>query len=270
MGSGGTSQLLPERCCDVDAWEMGWRPRRYTVQRSRSLTRPDVMKVAVQNPPLLCPRAALGSPIGPHSFPLNTPEPPDRIAIIHLPGTGKNLMAREMLPAIVGLGFRAHSGWAALVAVGGSAGSPTAIVRRRIELADPAIAGSVQPFHAAEQLDLKKAEKLIQLCTDSTNALARQALRDVIHDLRKMHYQAVGSCILLASGRPVGTLDSILASHAMIHTAEGEFFRNALRRASEASAMPESRSAKYSAEVLANLAFQQKNFDDAPSRWADF
>jgi hypothetical protein len=238
MGSGGTSQLLPERCCDVDAWEMGWRPRRYTVQRPRSLTRPDVMKVAVQNPPLLCPRAALGSPIGPHSFPLNTPEPPDRIAIIHLPGTGKNLMAREMLPAIVGLGFRAHSGWAALVAVGGSAGSPTAIVRRRIELADPAIAGSVQPFHAAEQLDLKKAEKLIQLCTDSTNALARQALRDVIHDLRKMHYQAVGSCILLASGRPVGTLDSILASHAMIHTAEGEFFRNALRRASEASAMP--------------------------------
>jgi hypothetical protein len=147
-------------------------------------------------------------------------------------------MAREMLPAIVGLGFRAHSGWAALVAVGGSAGSPTAIVRRRIELADPAIAGSVQPFHAAEQLDLKQAEKFIQLCTDSTNALARQALREVIDDLRKMHHRAVGSCILLASGRPMGTLESILASHAMIHTAEGEFFRNALRRASQASAMP--------------------------------
>ena len=107
-----------------------------------------------------------------HSFPLNTPDPPDRIAIIHLPGTGTNLMVREMLPAIVRLGFRAHSGWAALVAVGGSAGSPTAIVRRRIELADPAIAGSVQPFHAAEQLDLKKVEKFIELCTDSINALS--------------------------------------------------------------------------------------------------
>ena len=148
-------------------------------------------------------------------------------------------MARETgRPAIVGLGFRAHSGWAAVVAVGGSVSSPMAIVRRRLELADPAIAGSMQPFHAAGELEFRKAEKLIQRCTESTNALARQALRDVIEDLRKMDYKAVGSCILLASGRSVGTLASILASHAMIHTAEGEFFRNALKYASEASAVP--------------------------------
>jgi len=36
----------------------------------------------------------------------------------------------------------------------------------------------------------------------------------------------------------MGTLESILASHAMVQTAEGEFFRNVLRGASEASAIP--------------------------------
>jgi len=38
--------------------------------------------------------------------------------------------------------------------------------------------------------------------------------------------QACG--VLLSSGRPLGALQAILASHAMIHTAEGEFFRNAV------------------------------------------
>ena len=38
------------------------------------------------------------------------------------------------------LGLRAHSGWAALVAVAGTRGAPAVIDRRRIELADPTIA----------------------------------------------------------------------------------------------------------------------------------
>jgi hypothetical protein len=39
---------------------------------------------------------------------------------------------------------------------------------------------------------------------------------------------------LLASGRPLPALESILASHALIHTAEGELFREALRAACRA------------------------------------
>jgi len=39
--------------------------------------------------------------------------------------------------------------------------------------------------------------------------------------------------VLLASGRPLPSLSEILASHALIHTAEGEFYRGAVRKACE-------------------------------------
>jgi hypothetical protein len=124
------------------------------------------------------------------------------------------------------LGFRVHSGWAALVAV---AGAPPAVVeRRRIEIADPAIAGSVQPFHAAEGLAPAKAERLIQRCSESTQRLARGALAAAVDELRMAGHGVTGCGVLLGSGRALPPLGQILTSHALIHTAEGAFFRDAI------------------------------------------
>lgn len=39
--------------------------------------------------------------------------------------------------------------------------------------------------------------------------------------------------VLLGSGKPLPELARILAAHPLIHTAEGVFFRNVLRRACE-------------------------------------
>jgi hypothetical protein len=64
--------------------------------------------------------------------------------------------------ASVGLGFRVHSGWAAVVAVTGPASSPTVVDRRGIELAEPAIRGSLQPFHEVAELNLVAAEEFIK------------------------------------------------------------------------------------------------------------
>jgi hypothetical protein len=140
--------------------------------------------------------------------------------------------------ANVGLGFRVHSGWAVVVAVKGPAISPAVVDRRRMELADPAIKVSLQPFHAAAELSLAAAEQLIKKQADSTDALGLRSLQQLMNDLYQQGYQAAGSCILMASGRPLGALESILSSHAMIHAAEGEFFREAIKRASEACGLP--------------------------------
>jgi hypothetical protein len=129
------------------------------------------------------------------------------------------------------LGFRAHSGWAALVVVAGPPGSPAVIDRRRIELAGPGI--PQQPYHAAAGLGLKEAEKLVRDCAHTARLLARRALHAVIEDLRNTGHEVVGCGILLASGRPATTLAATLASHALIHTAEGELFRHALTQAGE-------------------------------------
>ena len=136
------------------------------------------------------------------------------------------------------LGFRAHSGWAVVVAIAGSPRSPRVVDRRRVELADPDKQASKQPYHAAEGLDLKKAEEVVRRATDDAQRLARQGLRAVIDDLRASGHDVIGCGIVLASGRPATTLAATLASHALIHTAEGELFRKVLVRAGEHHDLP--------------------------------
>jgi hypothetical protein len=134
--------------------------------------------------------------------------------------------------AHVALGFRAHSGWAAVVAVAGPLHSPVIVDRQRIAIADPNTPGSVQPYHAAQKLTLKEADQFVRRCTEASALLARQALRQIMEDARRRGQKIVGCGILRASGRPLTTLSATLASHALIHTAEGELFRDALATAS--------------------------------------
>ncbi len=141
-----------------------------------------------------------------------------------------------MRPAALGL--RAHSGWAALVAVAKTENSPYVILRRRIETCDPAVRCSKQPFHAAESLDLSDAEALIQKCRESTQKLSRKALRAAADELRGKGFEIIGCGVILGSGRTLPDLKAILASHALLHTAEGEFFRKALVEAGRHCGLP--------------------------------
>jgi len=132
------------------------------------------------------------------------------------------------------IGFRSHSGWAALVAVGGPPRSPEVIDRRRIETCDPSVRGSKQPYHAAEPLDFAAGEAFLKRCAASTERLSRQALRSAIDDLHGAGYRIDYCALTLGSGRPLPELRAVLASHALIHTAEGEFYRDALAEAGRA------------------------------------
>ena len=136
------------------------------------------------------------------------------------------------------IGLRAHSGWAALVALAGPASSPEVIARRRIEIADAGIRGSKQPFHAAEPLEFPDAKAYIERCSRSTEQLAREALQAAMDGLRDRRTEPVGCGIILGSGRALPGLEAILKSHALIHTAEGEFFRQALLEACEHRGIP--------------------------------
>jgi len=136
------------------------------------------------------------------------------------------------------IGLRAHSGWAALVALTGLGDSPEVIARRRIEIADPGIRGSKQPFHAAEPLEFSDAKAYIEQCVASTQRLAREALRAAMDGLRDRRMEPMACGIILGSGRTLPGLEAILKSHALIHTAEGEFFRNALVEASGHCGLP--------------------------------
>jgi hypothetical protein len=129
------------------------------------------------------------------------------------------------------IGVRAHSGWAAVVAIAGGPDSVQVIDRRRIVVTDSKITGAKQPYHFVEEFALKDAEAFLTKCSAVAERLAVKTLRQMITEMRNRGYQAKEAAILLASGRPLPALPQILASHALIHTAEGEFFRDVFRQA---------------------------------------
>jgi hypothetical protein len=153
------------------------------------------------------------------------------------------------------IGLRAHSGWAAMVAITGSLNSPSVLDRRIIQLHNPKTIGSKQPYHAAEPFPLKDAEKFVGRCIEETDALAYDGLRGALNDLQKEGHSVVGCGILLGSGRTLPTLEHVLASHALIHTAEGELYRNALIQAAgkcklAVAAVKQSEAFSRAAEIL--------------------
>jgi len=129
------------------------------------------------------------------------------------------------------IGLRVHSGWAALVALAGSLKAPEVVARRRIEIADPGIEGSKQPYHEAEEMKVEKAARYLARCEGASRERARAELEDVGEKLAGRGHRPGACGILLSAGRPLPPLASILASHALIHTADGEHFRDALAAA---------------------------------------
>jgi hypothetical protein len=108
------------------------------------------------------------------------------------------------------------------------------VVRRRIELSRRT---PRQPFHAAEDKPFAAAEALVRRSTEEAFGLAEEAVREAVEELKAAGHEAVAGGLLLASGRPLPGLREILASHALIHAAEGELFREALRQASRKSGL---------------------------------
>src|SRR6185437_5651700 len=83
----------------------------------------------------------------------------------------------------VTLGFRVHSGWAAVVALLDSPPLPEVIKRWRIELVEPSAPGGVQPYHAARNLDSRDAEKFIARVLEAVDRAALKAIDALNEDL---------------------------------------------------------------------------------------
>ncbi|MBV8478059.1 MAG: hypothetical protein JOZ36_15460 [Acidobacteria bacterium] len=136
------------------------------------------------------------------------------------------------------LGMRVHSGWAALVALSGPDDSPCLIDRRILPLANPNTAGSKQPYHAVRRVPFPAAQAFLAQAVEETNRLASRGLMTTIEELQRRGFNVAGCGLPLKRGRTLPSLERILASHAFIHTAEGQLFRHALAQAAAECDLP--------------------------------
>jgi len=136
------------------------------------------------------------------------------------------------------LGFRVHSGWSVAVALCGPPESPLVIDRRRIQLVKAFTYTHRQPYHTAEKMPANDAPKFVASAREEATQLALSSLRSLQKDLAEQDCKIARCALLLASGRALPQLEHILASHALIHAADGELFRDALRAACVRSRLP--------------------------------
>jgi hypothetical protein len=136
------------------------------------------------------------------------------------------------------LGVRMHSGWGVLVAV---TESRDIIERRRLDVITDDMRAKRrgnQPYHRAEELGLQEAEKYLAEYTAESDRLAREALSNTVTELKSRGYEIVAVALLLSARRKLPPLPQILASHPLIHTAEGELFRQTILCSCESLTIP--------------------------------
>jgi hypothetical protein len=131
------------------------------------------------------------------------------------------------------LGLRMHSGWGALVAVSREPSTFEIAYRSRIEICDATGSRGNQPYHHAAELELPAAERFLSEYTANTQRLATVEISAAVDELRSANLEITAAAVLVASGRALPQLAQVLAAHPLIHTAEGELFRNAACKACE-------------------------------------
>ena len=135
------------------------------------------------------------------------------------------------------VGFRVHSGWAAMVAVCLENRAPQVLARERVQLVETFSYRFRQPYHTAEKLPLAEAREFVARVEKESQKLAYGAIRVLQAALQEQDIELMRCSLLMASGKTLPSFENILKSHALIHTADGELFRDALSCAATSSGL---------------------------------
>jgi hypothetical protein len=136
-------------------------------------------------------------------------------------------MARKADADTVSMGFRVKSGWAVAVLLGGPCDSPRALSCHVINLSDPNIPETKQPYHAAMGLLLEDKSE-IRRRTRIVNQVTAQSVRELINHFQELVHKVRKACIVVGS-----QIDPALISnpHIRAHAMEGRLFRSVLEDA---------------------------------------
>jgi hypothetical protein len=131
------------------------------------------------------------------------------------------------------IGFRAKTGWAAVVLLGGPADAPRVLDSRRIELCDPADPNSRQPYHAGFgtfQADDAKVKRLVR----DVRRYAARALEALLAEYRGAGHAPRGSAVVAGSDVDPAKIANL---HMRAHALEGRLYRNLVEEAMAAAGL---------------------------------
>jgi len=115
-----------------------------------------------------------------------------------------------------------------MVAVSLEKGLPVVLEKRKLLLVKTFSYTFRQPYHTAERMPLNDGAEFVSAVESESRELSLAGIRALQKELEKLGYRVCGCSLLLASGRALPEFEKILASHALIHTADGQLFRDSI------------------------------------------
>ena len=127
------------------------------------------------------------------------------------------------------IGFRHHTGWAVAVTLTLGDDGPVVLDRRHVDMVDD----DRDAYHAAAErsASVEIGTALIARIEGEARTGAAAAIAEVMTDLATSGHTVVAAGV--PAGRSLPPLASILRSHPLLHSAEGELYREALARGAE-------------------------------------
>jgi hypothetical protein len=134
----------------------------------------------------------------------------------------------------VAIGFRAKTGRAICVVLGGSPDAPTILAKTEISLVDIRIPETAQPYHVVMELPWEESQRRVQRFASAIERVAKKAVGDLIEQQTSFGNKVCGVGIVGAPDRDLARIGNF---HIRAHAAEGVLFRNVLNLAAEANGL---------------------------------
>ena len=126
-------------------------------------------------------------------------------------------------PEHAALGLRVRTGRAILLALGGSAQSPRFVLRAEVDLTDPKLADSKQPFHVGLEIAGAPGERAVEHACQAARRAGGAALADTFERTDARGVRLAAATVISDSATDPA---SIASPHMRAHAAEGRLFRD--------------------------------------------
>ena len=144
-------------------------------------------------------------------------------------------MASKDKSSPLAIGFRVKTGRATAVVMAGPASAPRVLSRRSLQLWDPAIPESHQPWHADFELPPDESARIVPMALKAVERVALSTLRDLVDEVRTAHGAIVGIALVAGSSTDP---ESIHNPHMRAHAREGQLFPQSLANAAKTLRIP--------------------------------
>jgi hypothetical protein len=133
------------------------------------------------------------------------------------------------------IGLRVKTGRATAVVMAGPVSAPRILSRRSLQLWDPAIPESHQPWHADFELPPDESARIVPVALKAVDRVSSSALRELVDEVRSTHGSIVGIALVAGSSTDP---ESIRNPHMRAHAREGQLFPHALASAAKTLRIP--------------------------------